>query len=241
MKMRTLGILAAAVASGLLSAANPARANSVSFSTVADGSSAATVEFTAVAGGIDITLTNTQTGTIVKAQAISALNFTVSGLSAPTAFTELKGEYGSPAAGSTWTGGTAFGPSPTPIDHWALGVSGLDVALATAGGPSSGKPQYMILPSSGKAGTASSLDDSHAPYLIGPTDFYITVPGVTASTVFTASEFTKIKIGFGTGPDSTLGIVTPPVNPVPLPAAVWSGFSLLACLGLFQMVRKVAR
>jgi hypothetical protein len=56
-----------------------------------DGPLAANVVFTPIAGGIDIKLTNNESGTISKGQAISALSFTVVGLSNPTAFYQLTG------------------------------------------------------------------------------------------------------------------------------------------------------
>jgi hypothetical protein len=85
------------------------------------------------------------------------------------------------------------------------------VSLATAGSPvpGAGNPHFMILPSTGTAGTGSSLDNSNFnPYMIGPGDFFLTVPGVTSSsnlfdpTTF-ASLITGVKVGFGTGPDTT--------------------------------------
>ena len=84
--------LVAALALGALGAAQ-ASANTVTFTTVAgsngDGPLAATIAFSPVAGGIDITINNTETGTFGKGQGVSALLFTVSGLGTPTSFTKL--------------------------------------------------------------------------------------------------------------------------------------------------------
>src|SRR5690349_10337337 len=79
-----------------------------------DGPLSATIEFTAVAGGLDITISNTATGSIAKGQAVSGFSFNLSGFSAPTAFTELKGgsfvTSGTLDSLGSWTAttGTAF-------------------------------------------------------------------------------------------------------------------------------------
>jgi hypothetical protein len=55
------------------------------------GPVSATVTITAISGGIDVTVTNTFTGTLAKGQAISALGFQMDGgLSTPTGFTETR-------------------------------------------------------------------------------------------------------------------------------------------------------
>jgi hypothetical protein len=200
-----------------------ARANEVTFNTVpgsdSDGSLAGMISFTAVSGGIDITVTNTETGTFAKGQAISDFSFTVqNGLSTPTAFTKLTGKSdysASIGAGGTWTiaSGTAFSNTPTvadpnAIDHWGFATSGKNVTVETAGSSvkgATGNPHYMILPSSGKAGPGKSLADGHFdPYIIGPANFFLSISGVTATTDLT-DDFTGVKISFGTGPDKILG------------------------------------
>jgi hypothetical protein len=186
----------------------------------------ATIDFKALNGGLEVTVTNTlpSTDTINKGEAISAFSFGVSGLSKPTAFYELSGNL---VDSTGFTPGTTFpGSSPvTPfndtsntniIDHWSLSTTGSDI-LATAGNTAPGKnPMYMILPSSGITGPGSSLADGHFdPYILGSANFFLTVPGLTANTVLNASDFTGVTVGFGTSPDTTLS-----AQVVPEPASL---------------------
>ena len=190
-----------------------------------DGPVAATVTFTPLSGEIEITITNTESGTLAKGQAVSDLSFTVgNGLAAPTAFTELTGESYSPSSGASWTSssGTSFDNTssaspPNAIDHWGFSVTGGNVLLATANSPvpGAGNPHYMILPSSGKAGPGSSLANSNFyPYIIGPATFYITDSGVTTTTDL-AADISSVELSFGTGPDVTL-----PATVVPEPESM---------------------
>ena len=222
-----------------------AKAASVLF-TFAD----ATVNFTPVSGGIDITITNTQSGTIVKSQAIASLDFSVSGISTPTAFTKLTGSEFDPVAGASWTlaSGTPFShtssdPPINSIDHWGFNTSGSAVILHTAASPvpGAGNPEHMIIPSAGTAGSGGSLNNGNfGHFIIGPADFFLTVPGITTSTVLTASNFTGVTLGFGTGPDTYETGSPPgtPRTPVPVPAAAWTGMALLAGLGAVAKYRK---
>jgi hypothetical protein len=229
-----------------------AHANEVTFTTVAgsdsDGPLAATVSFTAVAGGIEVTVTNTESGTFAKGQAISALSFTVgNGLSTPTGFTQLTGIQGnstSIGSGGTWTlsSGTSFNntsgpPNPNAIDHWGFATSGTNVTLATAGSSVSGatgNPHYMILPSSGTAGPGSSLAQSNFdPYIIGPANFFISVTGVTSTTDLTG-DITGVTVGFGTGPDKTLSANVTSVTPEPESILLFG----TGLLGIGLMMRK---
>jgi len=244
--MTRLGILAAFIAAMGISTA--VRANSVTFTTPSgqhdsDGPILATVEFDPVNGGILMTVTNTETGTFGIGQAVSSVSFAVSGISSPTAFTMLSGVVFTPGdEGTTWTlaSGAIFsdtwnGTPPDVIDHWGFSTSG-STLVATAGSPvSGGSPTDLILPSSGTVGPGMSLNGNHVPDLIGPTQFLLTVPGVTTSTVLTATTFSNVIVGFGTGPDSSQTVTGPPVvvggpTPTPLPASVWSGFVLVGGL-----------
>ncbi len=176
----------AALSLGALGVAQ-ASADTVTFTTNpgsdSDGPLAATIAFTAINGGIEITVTNMETGTLAKGQAVSAFSFTVgNGLATPTAFTKLTGSSvdsadftkGGPFPGSatvTPFSNTPGMSTPNAIDHWGFSPSGSNVSVATAGSSVSGAtghPLYMILPGSGITGNGSSLADGHFdPYILG--------------------------------------------------------------------------
>jgi len=215
--MRGLG-LAVAILGLLVGASSQARADLV-YTTVAgsdnDGPLSATLSFTPLNGAIQVTVTNTQTGTLAKGQAVSDFEFTVVGLITPTAFSTLSGLTFNPVSGGSWTSasGTAFSDSPqagTPnaIDHWGFSRSGSTISVETAGSDvpgATGNPQYMILPSSGTAGSGNSLaNDNFFPYIIGPGTFVFADAGVTSSTLLTTANFMNVSVSFGTGPDKIL-------------------------------------
>ena len=245
-----MGMVAALIGSALC----PGRLSAGSITYIAsgtdsDGAISASVMFTAVTGGFDITVTNTGSGTFAKGQAVSDFAFTVGGgLSTPTAFTELKGVMFDPVSGGSWTlaSGTPFDNtlSPTPaqpyaIDHWGFQTTGSNVVFATAGSPvpGAGNPTFMILPSSGTAGTGNSLANSNFdPFIIGPADFFLTVPGVTASTLLDTTNIFGVSISFGTGPEADL---TPDSTPEPSSLVLSaSGLGLLGAVGFFRSRRR---
>jgi len=225
------------------------KAGAVTFNTVpgkdSDGPLAASITFTAIKGGIEITITNTETGTIAKGQAISDLKFTMAGgLNTPTAFNDLQGwkvnsasfKPGSSFPGSataTQIGDSTTKTGPDSIDHWGFNTVGKTVLLATAGtGAPGGKPTYMILPSTGTTGPGKSLaDGKNDPYLLGPTNFFLKVAGVTANTKLTAANFTGVTVGFGTGTDKVLAASAQSAAvPEPSTMAV-AGLGALAFIG----------
>jgi hypothetical protein len=86
----------------------------------------------------------------------------------------------------------------------------------------------MILPSSGTTGAGSSLKDSHFDgYFIGPTNFFLKVPGVTTSTKLTVANVTGLLVSFGTGPDKLLDA---PAAPEPSSMAI-AGLGALGFIG----------
>jgi len=109
MRKGWLAILALAVAALMEPTAH---AIPVTFITIpgsdSDGPLAAKIQFIPLAGQIKIIVTNTETGTFAKGQAISDFSFSVSGINTPTAFTELSGrDDPSTSIGS--------GPLPLPL------------------------------------------------------------------------------------------------------------------------------
>jgi hypothetical protein len=132
------------------------------------------------------------------------------------------------------------------IDHWSFAATGASVHLATAGGTATGNPIYMILPSSGYSGSGNSLDDGHFdPYILGPGEFFLSVAGVTSDTMLSASNFSNVTIGFGTGPDTTpfISTTTPDiVTPEPASATLLaSSFFAFGGLGLVRRRRGTAK
>jgi hypothetical protein len=116
------------------------------------------------------------------------------------------------------------------------------VVLETAGKDAQDKnPVYMILPSSGTVGDGNSLSDHFDPCIIGPANFFLTVPGVTANTNLTSANFSNVQIGFGTSPDTTL-LATSTPNLIPAPSAVVlqsiGGICLLAALSAIFLHRR---
>jgi hypothetical protein len=228
--MRSLGL--AALLLGLMSI--PANAGLI-YTTVpgsdSDGPLAAQVRITAIDGGLDIQMTNLESGVITKGQAISALSFKLSGLAAPTALTEIIGIKVSSVEftpGQPFPGSAHITPADdtlkkgsSHIDHWGLSIGSPDF-LATAGTGSDKKnPQYMVLPSSGITGPGkgSLTNGNFDPYFIGPTDFFVTIPGVTSSTVLTLENFSDLQVGFGTGVDKWLATTgsSDPLTPTAVP------------------------
>jgi hypothetical protein len=256
---RVCGILAFLIAgtSGIA-----VRANTVTYTTLAghdgDGNLAATVAFTTTDTGLKIVVTNTETDNLAKGQAISGFFFTLTNgsvLSVPTAFSSLSGSASTHVlSASTWSaadGGPTFtdtpaGGTPNAIDHWGFAVSSKTVTLATAGSSVSGatgNPHWMIIPTSGTTQGGSSLDNGNFdPFIIGPGTFLLAVPGISHLTSISGSDFSSVSVEFGTGPDQTLGTNGTPVitniPPVPVPAAAWSGLSLLAGLAAYRKLRR---
>jgi hypothetical protein len=237
--MRRLGLVALLL--GLMSI--PARAGLI-YTTTGSGPELAQITINAVDGGLDIQMKNLAVGTIVKSEAISSLSFKLNGVSAPTAFTEIIGEKVNSAA---FTPGQAFpgsalitavdvhGTGLGHIDHWGVALGTTDF-MATAGVGSAPKnPEYMILPPSGIVGPGSSLADGHFdPYFIGPTDFFVSITGVTKDTVLTLENFSNVRVGFGTGPDSWLGTTgsSDPLTPTAVPEPSSMALSLIALTGV---------
>jgi hypothetical protein len=129
------------------------------------------------------------------------------------------------------------------IDHWNFSHSGSTVSLATAGSgvPGGANPQYMILPSSGKAGNGGSLSNSNFdPYIIGPATFVFADPVVVSGQLLTTANFSNVKIGFGTSPDVTLsatgsGSSGSPAVATPEPSTIALALSGLGTLGLMAL------
>jgi hypothetical protein len=221
-----------------------------------DGPVAATVTFAAGNGVLAALVTNTQPGANKNGQAISDFNFKVAGLATPTSFITLSGVSADFAGlglgmGDPWTlaTGTSFTDAVVGnVDrHWKFSTAGSSVALATAGGNApGGSPTNMILPDSGTIADGLGAAN-HQPYLLGPTLYIFTDPGLTSSTVLTSANFSNVTVSFGTGPDALNGGGTelPTTTPgvmTPEPSALVSagmGLAGLAFAGIWYRRRKL--
>jgi hypothetical protein len=187
---------------------------------------AASASFQPVAGGFEMTVTNTEANTLSDAMAISMIQFTIGGtrLGVPTAFTEL--------AGLT----TDFKNPPVPIDvspptsaqHWPFSTSGSVVSLFNVGGAYGGQPNHLIVATGSTPN--SSLTQTHLPSFEGPVNFFFADTMVPSDLNF--SDITGVSFGFGTIPGVPLEPGTPGGN-VPEPATLTllgasGGISLLA-------------
>jgi hypothetical protein len=254
MKVGTfLGLAAAAL--GAASMFSKAYASSITFSTAADSTFAASVEFFTDAATapnlLRVTLTNTATG-------ISTNNGQLLENVFWTSSTSLSGAFLNPANDPTHPGATA------PDGLYAAANANFGVyGFGTGSGGQAGTNRY------GVGGTAFQLnfDASHLVALPGsspnpndspdgPNGGIATATGpdtaqknavdhtlvfwLTTVGTLDVANFSNINFTYGTGPEDLKTITPPgtPPPPVPLPAAVWSGMGLLAGMGVVAKWRK---
>jgi hypothetical protein len=218
------------VAAGLL-LVGVSRANADVLYTLNDTTNgvSATAHIKAVAGGIQITVTNTESNTANAGKAISQLQLTVGGgLSLPTAFSELKGtltDFSNPTS-------SLDAAPPTSSEHWKFTTSGASTVNLATVGPNAygGQPNHLIV-ADGSTPNAS-LTNTHTPSFIGAVDFFLATASVPAD--ITLANITSFKFAFGTQPEIPLesgtGSYNPSTNPqvdvVPEPATL-----TLLCIG----------
>jgi hypothetical protein len=222
-----------------------------------DGPIAGSVTFTAGAGVLIITITNTENSTfnggtssnpgMVLGQGISEISFTFNapgGVSQPSAFASISGTYldmSSANHGDTWGpgsttlgSGTPFGPvSPTPgiippQTHWVY-HSPTDLITAGSNAGGFGGAPDMIFPSAGTVEDGLN-NNTQNPLYVGPTTFVLTVAGMTSSTDLT-NAFSNVKLGFGTSPDTHIVLTPQSVDAVPEPSTM-----LIAAVGAIGFV-----
>jgi hypothetical protein len=223
----------------LLAAAGQAKADVVY--TISQGNVSAQATFTAVPGGIEIAVVNTEANTMDAAQAISQLQFTINTatVSLPTSFTRLTGmttDFGTPPT-------TAMEDSSPPAasQHWGFSTSGtttvnlVDVSGGGLTGPG-GQPNHLITATGSTPN--SSLAGTHIPSFIGEVDFFLAATTVPSN--LTTNDITGVKFSFGTGPETLLASGTGSnVAPVPEPASVTLlGTGVLGLLGFAWRRRK---
>jgi len=186
---------------------------------------AATADFKFVTGGIEISVTNTETDTdFVSTNAISQIQITIdpSKIGLATDFTRLSGNqisYSGPGAGTDLGFKDFTPPSTDPNLHWAFSTGGTTlVNLFNVGvGGVGGKPMEMIAPLNGVA--QNNGVDNFVPYFNGTANFFLAVPNLPG--ILDKTVITGVSFSFGTGPDQSLapgtgsGFSAPAVVPEP--------------------------
>jgi hypothetical protein len=213
--------------------------------TLADHGSgnAASVTFSSVAGGIEVSVTNTEANTGDIANGISQVQFTLnpSTVGQASGFTELSGSkisYSGKGAG-TVTGPFDYNPvSNDPDLHWSLvkTASGTTSLVNVSGGGLTGpggQPVELIVALNSIA-TANSPAE-HSPSFNGTASFFLADSSVPVN--LTASDITGVKFSFGTGPEAVLTTTSLSV-PEP-PSLIISGTG--AWIGLMLAIRHWRR
>jgi hypothetical protein len=168
----------------------------------AGGPVSAQAIFTAVAGGIEIRVRNTEANTTNAGQAISQIQFAVGGgLGVPTAITSIQGmvtDFVNPPTTQTFPAGAG--------SHWGSVSSGSTFTLVDVSSPGltgpGGQPNHLIV-APGSTPNAS-LTGTHLPSFIGEVDFFLADASVTAGTDLTLANITGVNFSFGTGPEVLL-------------------------------------
>jgi hypothetical protein len=145
----------------------------------ADGS------LTAGAGFVMVTLNNLQANPTSAAQLISGLTFNVTGAFGPSSLTTVN----SGTAITIAAGGTFTVDGTDPLTRWKATLTGTTVVLTTLSG---GNPDRLIIgppDGSGKYSAANPSIIGDNPSVSQSGMFTITVPGVTANSLFSNVAF----------------------------------------------------
>ena len=172
-----------------------------------DGTLSGTANITVGNGTIGVVLTDTGTGQISGGQTISDVEFSVSGITAISNFTQAGSLININDDGTE----TPIAGSPT---HWGSSLSGTLVHLTTLTG---GKPRDLIV---GPNPDQNKGFDEHNPFINGTGTFTLACIGCTAS-----STLSGVSISFGT---NGFSVPVDPVVAVPEPST-WA----MMILGFF--------
>jgi hypothetical protein len=218
------------------------------------GTHAASAAFDVNGSVLTVTLTSYGSAQASSADFLTGFLFNVSGV------TLTAGNSGAFSSGTLVNVSTAevvqtYSGSNTTDHYWGAAIpptvgSGFGYALLAAGlnlnnGAKSfdntnlGGADGAILPNtlsvgSTLSGASGSGLNNNEPYVLGSAAFKFTISGGT----LVASDLGSGEFAFGTVPDVTTTVGGPPPPPVPVPAAVWSGLSLLGLLGVRALRKK---
>jgi hypothetical protein len=208
-------------------AAGPARADMIfnALGVGSDGDLMARADFTIANGVLTILLTNLEPNERSIGQAISGLSFTIDG--APVTSASVTSATGT-AVSILSANSTA--PAAASTDRWQVNqISGNTISTTVLSG---GQPTYLIAgppDNSGNYPNANTGMEVHSPVFVGKATLLLTVGGLTA-----CSAIKDVVFSFGTGPDTLVPGVDPPV---PEPSSIVLLGISLACLAWFHRRR----
>ena len=220
-----------------------ASAASISFVTpigaTTSGPVSARADLTTSLNTVQLTLTNLTVNPTDVAQNLSAFTFTLDGTFTAASLTSSSsterslddknsGVY-TDGTGTVAAGWAFTAPSTNVLKVDVLtGVGHVGPTHTIIGAPA-GDNEYD------NANGSLAGNPPHNPFLNQVATFTFNVTGVTAQT-----SITSVLFQFGTtdGGDTVPGTPVPHTHPVPVPAAAWSGFSLLAVLGIGAAIRR---
>jgi hypothetical protein len=214
--------------------------------TFSSGANSATALFQTVAGGYEVTVTNTEANTGDIANGICQVQWTFNSNTVGqfTSFTELKASkisYAGMGAG-TVTGPFDFVPPSTDPDlHWLVDptafntTSLVNVSGGGLTGPG-GQPVELIVAANSIA--TSNSPASHNPSFNGSASFFVSDSMVPAN--LTLADILSVKFSFGTGPETVLQPGTGK-NVVPEPSSLIIGGTAAVIGGLCIAGRRLRR
>ena len=193
----------------------------------------ATAVFSVVAGGIEITVTNTESNTQDAGHAISQIQFTVGGaLGRPSAFTEIAGTT------TNFAGTTAHidVTPPASTQHWLFSTpSNSTVDLFDVNGYG-GQPNHLIV-AAGSTPNAS-LTNTHTPSFIGAVNFFLSDSTLPNGGNLTLSDITGVRFAFGTNLEVPLEAATESVAAAPELSSMSMVLGVAGVLGAIGLVRR---
>jgi hypothetical protein len=217
------------------SAALPARADVVTFTTPVGASTSgpvdASVTFTTSAGQLSITLKDLQANPTDVAQLISGLSFSlVGGTNAGASLSSSSAQEVTVDKGGTFT------PGSTVSTGWALSTSGTTGESLSALGTATSPSELIIGPpgAGGYTNANGSIagNGPHNPFLNQTATFVISDASITANTTVT-----NVVFGFGTTAGSNLVPSAAVPEPGPL-ALAGVGLGVLAAVGSYRRRRR---